>query len=225
MYKNVKTLNHSEHSFYRYSVPDNLYFAKNLTLIPITFSEIKLLCCEFPIVVVQNDSGFMLTILTGEKSNQALDENGKWKSKYLPAFLRKYPFILTQSSQKDTLSLGFDMESGCFSSPEGEALFNGDGTPTSIVTESMSLLENIAKEMNITGGILEKLNEYEVLEASSYTVTKENEEPRQVGGFFIINREKISKLDDEKLLTISKNGWMEMIELQALSLKNIALLA
>jgi len=225
MYKNVKILNPKEHSFYRYTTPDNLYFAKDLNLIPITFSEIKLLCCDFPIVIIKNKEEYMLTLLVGEKTNQALDENGKWQGEYLPAFIRKYPFILSNIENQEQLHLGFDMESGCFSSPEGQALFEADGTPTHIITESMSLLENIAKEMQITGGILAKLAEYEVLEQSSYTITKEGEESRAVGGFFVINREKISKLQDEQLLQISKNGWMEMIELHTLSLKNISKLA
>jgi len=222
MYKNVKILNHKEHSFYRYSPPDNLYFSKELNIIPITFSEIKLLCCDFPIIIIKGGEGLMLGLLTGESSNDALDESGKWSGEYLPAFIRKYPFILSKVGDEDKLHLGFDMESGCFSSPEGEPLFEMDGKASTIITNSMELLESIAKEMNITSSILSKLEEYGVLDESSYTITKEGQEPRAVGGFSIINREKISKLDDEKLLNIAKNGWMEMIELHALSLKNIS---
>ncbi len=222
MYKNIKLLNYKEHNFYRYTAPDNLYFSKDLNLVPITFTETALLCCEFPIVIIKGADGLMLTILTGEKSNNALDESGKWSGDYLPAFIRKYPFILSKvADNDDKLHIAFDMESGCFNSPEGEPLFDSNGEPSAIIKDSMKLLESIAKEMNITSSILNRLDEYGVLDESSYTVNKEGEEPRQVGGFYIINREKISKLDDEKLLTISKNGWMQMIELHSLSLKNI----
>jgi len=101
MYKNVKILNPKEHSFFRYQAPDNLFFAKDLNIIPISFSEVKLLCCDFPIVVIGEENNLTLAILTGHKKNNAIDEkSGKWIGEYLPAFLRRYPFIFVEDKEK-----------------------------------------------------------------------------------------------------------------------------
>jgi len=222
MYKNVKILNPKEHSFFRYQAPDNLFFAKDLNIIPISFSEVKLLCCDFPIVVIGEENNLTLAILTGHKKNSAVDEkSGKWIGEYLPAFLRRYPFIFVEDKEKKTLHFGFDMESGCFNSPEGEALFDMSGNPSKTVTTFMKFLESYGKEIQLTTNILNRLYEIGVLEQAQYKIEREGQEEENIGGFMVFNKEKQSKLDRKSFLEIAKNNWYELIELEILSLKNI----
>ena len=224
MYKNVKILNAKEHSFYRYLAPDNLFYAKEMTYVPITFSEVKLLCCDFPVVVIyEKDGHSTLAILTGDVSNQAINKEGKWEGAYVPAFIGRYPFVLVEDeTEEHKLSLGFDMESGCFSSPEGVALFDEVGTPDAVISERLKYLESLYKEMQITNAIIHKFAELEILEESQYSISYEDKDARTVGGFWVVNKEKLLALPDEALAEAMKSGWTELIELHLLSLKNIA---
>lgn len=223
MYKNVKILNPKEHSFYRYLAPDTLFYAKTLTYVPISFSEVKLLCADFPIVIIYNKEGHsLLAILTGDASNQAINKEGKWKGGYVPAFIRRYPFVLVENKEDATkLQLGFDMESGCFSSPEGQALFDAEGKPSAVIADTLKYLETLHKEMQVTNAIIQKFAALEILKESQYSIAYEDKESRNVGGFWVVDKEKLLALPDETLVEAVRNGWMELIELQILSLKNI----
>ena len=220
MYKNVKILQAKEHGFYRYTAPQDYYFAKDTNLIPVTFSEVKSLCCSYPIIILEQDDKPMLMLMTGTERNGAIDEKGQWTCSYLPAFLRRYPFILVaDENNTETLQIGFDLEGGCFSSPDGNELFDVNGKPSEALINVKTLLETYNNEIQITNNILQRLKEKELLQASQFNFKKEGEEDRSIGGFFIIDRKKLLEQDDTFLLETMKNGWMEMIELHLLSLK------
>lgn len=220
MYKNIKILNPKEHGFYRYTSPTDLYYAKDLNLIPVTFSEVKMLCCEYPIVIMIENEIPKLMLMTGLQSNGAIDEKGKWKGSYMPSFLKRYPFTLVQAESEEALHIGFDLESGLFSSPEGRPLFDQEGTPTAILENMKKLLTAFQQEAQITKNILTQLKEKELLQETHFTFKKEDGEEQKVGGFFIIDKKKLLEQEDDFLLEAVKNGWMEMIELHHLSLKN-----
>ena len=94
MYKNITLLRSAEHGFYRYTPPDNYYFGKEINLVPVTFGELKQLCCDYPIVIIKQEERFSLMLLAGLDRNGAIDKDGQWKGDYIPAFLRRYPFAL-----------------------------------------------------------------------------------------------------------------------------------
>ncbi|BAF71298.1 SapC family protein [Sulfurovum sp. NBC37-1] len=225
MYKNIEILNKKEHKSFSYTPATDLIYAKDLNLIPITFSEVKSLCCEFPIVIIMQGNTPQLMILTGVESNGAINENGKWKGKYIPSFLRRYPFTLIQDEANETLHIGFDSESGLFNSDEGNALFDSEGAPTDILENMKNFLAAYHEENQITENILKHLKEKGLVDAAEFTIKRENEEKQKVDGFFIINKQKFFKQEDAFLLEAVKNGWMEIIELHTLSLENIGKLS
>jgi len=219
MYHNVKILQPQAHGFYRYTAPQDYYFAKDTNLIPITFSEVKSLCCSYPIIILEQNDRLMLMLMKGTEQNAAIDEKGQWTCDYLPAFLRRYPFTLVAEEEGETLQLGFDLDGGCFSSPDGVALFDTEGNPSEALLDAKSLLEAYNEQIQITSAILKKLQERDILQASQFTFKKEGEEDQSIGGFFVIDREKLIEQDDAFLLDAMKNGWMEMIELHLLSIR------
>ncbi len=221
MYNNIKILNPKEHGFYRYTPLKDLYHAKDMNLIPITFSEIKLLCCEYPVVILIENEIPRFILLTGVESNVAIDEEGQWKGTYIPYFLRRYPFTFVQVESREGLNIGFDLESGLFSSPEGDALFDAEGAPTAVLENLKELLTAFEKESKITENILIRLKEQGVLEPAQITLKKGDDEEERVGGFFTISKKKLFEQEDDFLLETVKNGWMEMIELHHLSLAKV----
>ena len=222
MSKNIKLLNPKEHSFYRYTPAKDFYYAKNMNLIPITFSEIKYLCCEYPIVIIIKDEKPALMLLTGLEKNGAIDDKGIWKGTYIPSFLKRYPFTLVQTGEDESLHIGFDLESGLFSSPEGYPLFNQDGTPAEILENVKTLLTVFQNEHQLTENILLKMHEKELLQPTHFTLKKEGEEEQKIGGFFMVDKAKLFEQENDFLGEAVKNGWMEMIELHLFSLSNVS---
>jgi len=219
MYKNLKILNPKEHSFYRYTPSTEFFFAKDINLIPITYSETKMISCNHPIVIIDQDDKPMLVMLAGVEKNDLVDNLGKWQGDYIPAFLRRYPFALIKTKEDDeTLQIGFDLDSGCFTSPTGSLLFDDD-QPSKTLLEIKTLLEAYQQESTTTEMILSLLKERGILTPSQVTIVGSDGEPKIVDGFMAIDRAKLLEQDDEFILQATKGGWMEMIELHLLSIR------
>lgn len=220
MYKNLKLLQPAEHSFYRYTAPQEFFFAKDLNLIPITYSEIKFLCCKHPIVIIEQNGQASLMLLAGSDKNNLVDESGKWRAEYIPAFLRRYPFTLVKTDENsETLNIGFDFDSGCFSSPEGSPLFSSEGEATQTLTDIKILLEAYQQENQLTQNILALFKERDLFSPAKTMLKNSDGEDQLIDGFLMVDKEKLLGQDDEFLLQTIKNGWMELIELHLFSIK------
>jgi hypothetical protein len=224
MNENIKILNKKEHQSLKYTPVTDFSFAKSLTIIPITYSEVKHLCCLYPVVITEIDGNDTLAIITGLKDhNIAIDENGKFRGKYIPAYLRKYPFILVNDTENEKLLLGLKDDADCFDNDEGEALYDAQGNVMPLVENIMSLLKNFESEIQITKNILTKFKEQHLLEPSQIKVNLDDTE-HTIGGFSVIDKELFLTLEDQFLADAVKNGWTEFIELHRLSLNNLSIL-
>ncbi len=219
----IKILDKNRQRYFKYTPIKTFDFAKSMDFIPITFSEAKELCCHFPIVITENSGIAVLAILAkgvGGRGVTAIKENGSFAGKYIPAFLRRYPFVWVKEAENDTLHLAYESESGCFDAPTGERIFDDEGNPAKILEQIVELMSGIEKEMTITQNILHTLKEREIIQPVNF-VAGEGDEAKKVSYFSAINREKLIEQDDDFLLTTLKNGWMEMIELHLLSLSHL----
>ena len=221
MYKSVTILNSNEHRDFRFTPEKDFFFAKDMNVIPITFSEIRKLCCDYPIVYLGGESP-SLAILVGidkDGKNLAIDENGKFRGDYIPAFLRRYPFIMVKTSEEQ-MALGCDIESGCFSSPEGQRIFDDEGKPTEILNNIGNFLKGLEDEFLITRNLVAELDRLGILEDRVLSIG-EGDSAKKIGGFKTVEHEKMTALSDDILVDIVKKGWIEVITLQQFSLKNI----
>ena len=221
MYKSVTVLNSNEHRDFRFTPEKDFFFAKDMNVIPITFSEIRKLCCDYPIVYLGGESP-SLAILVGidkDGKNLAIDENGKFRGDYIPAFLRRYPFIMVKTGEEQ-MALGCDIESGCFSSPEGQRIFDDEGKPTEILNNIGNFLKGLEDEFLITRNLVAELDRLGILEDRVLSIG-EGDSAKKIGGFKTVEHEKMTALSDDILVDMVKKGWIEVITLQQFSLKNI----
>jgi len=66
-----------------------------------------------------------------QSENVYLAEDGSWQGKYVPAFIRRYPFVLSQTDEQDKAFLCIDESDPGFNlNQEGSALTNEDGSAT-----------------------------------------------------------------------------------------------
>src|ERR1700730_10500838 len=77
-------------------------FARSVNSVPLMATEFDLTCVEYAIVFSGEGAEVMPAALLGirDSENLYVDEHGAWKAKYVPAFVRRYPFVF--SSQDGT---------------------------------------------------------------------------------------------------------------------------
>ena len=219
MYKSITPLRSDEHNSFRYTEPSDFNFAKNTFLIPVTLPEIPRLCCEFPIVFF-GEKKPVLTLITGiaETGNLAINSKGQWQCQYVPVFLRRYPFVPTRT-EKDEITIGVDLESGCFSNPDGQRLFDEQGQLTDFFKKKITLMRSFDNQMGKTTEMIEKLEEYEILKASVLQIGKGNN-GKKLGGFKLVDFKKLLSMDDKVLADWARKGWLNALSLQQLSLSH-----
>ena len=69
-------------------------FARHVNSVPLMAAEFPAAAAEYPVVFTGTDN-VMPAILLGarEKENLFVAEDGSWDGRYVPAFVRRYPFV------------------------------------------------------------------------------------------------------------------------------------
>ena len=89
--------------------------------------------------------------------NACVDTDGKWRGDYVPAYLRRHPFILGEVEGSDPL-VCVDQK---FVSDSGEALFDGEGKESPILLDFIRLTNEYfasSKRTENFAKTLQKLN-------------------------------------------------------------------
>jgi SapC len=191
-------------------------------------------CKEYPIVFVRvGDApaeGAKPTIaplaVFGLKAGSNLFvKDGKWTGNYLPAYLRRYPFAMARINNSDEIAVCFDEQWKGFSQTEGQLLFAADGQPTEFTINAKNFLESFEREAERTRLICAQLQEFDLLQDMRFEATLPNGEKLDVDGFLAINEEKLSKLEDDKVLQLHRSGLLSLIEMHRVSMGNMSRLA
>ena len=101
MFKSIAPITIEKHKNVKVKQIDNFDFAKNVNMASIMVHEFSRAASIYPIVFVEDKEKDMFkpVALFGfeEGENLFVDENSKWKSSYVPAIIRRYPFALANT--------------------------------------------------------------------------------------------------------------------------------
>ncbi|MFM8525734.1 MAG: SapC family protein, partial [Cyanobacteriota bacterium] len=90
-------------------------FARELRIAPILISEFRRACLDYPIVFITGEDQVpfpVVVLAVGDQENQYLDDQARWNADYIPAFVRRYPFVFTKSPDDDQYYLCVDQHYG-----------------------------------------------------------------------------------------------------------------
>jgi len=220
MYKNVKFVS-KENKDLRVDSVKGYNYAKDLTQSIITIDEFYKASRSQPIVFSQNKSGeYAATILLGltENKNSFLDNDGKWvDAEYIPAYIRKYPFIFVKD--KEQLILAYDENCKEVNEKTGKKLFDQDGNESKYLENTMNFLTNYHQSSLKTNLFVKQLDELGLLEDANVSMTVK-EKKVTFTGFKKVSEEKLNALTDDQIMQLIKNGSYKLISAHLISLGN-----
>ncbi|MDP1654515.1 MAG: SapC family protein [Hylemonella sp.] len=205
--------------------PADARFASKNQAVPLVAAEFPEACLEYPIVFAKgNDGQWLALALTGLQAgaNAFVDVKGQWSARYVPASVRRYPFILAEGApgQGDQLSLAADLAAPQLGS-EGEPLFDVKGEPTELVRNLMVLLADFQNQAKQTNALAQKLDEAGLLTQQNLQVRLGDGRNAVVDGVWIMDEVKLRELPDDKVLAWFKGGELTAIHAHMLSLRNL----
>lgn len=220
-YKKPVVLDKEQHKSLRLKAADARFAAKNQS-VPMVLAEFPEASLEYPIVFAKSqDSQWIALALTGLQadSNAFVDETGRWTGRYVPASVRRYPFILAEGENKQ-LSLAVDMDAPQLGS-EGDALFDDKGEPTELVRNVMNMMGEFQSQALSTAALAKELDEAKLLIQQSLRVQLGDGRNAVVEGVWIVDEAKLRELSDDKILSFYKSGALVAIHAHMLSLRNL----
>jgi hypothetical protein len=225
IFKNPILINQVIHKTVKVAKVNNFSFAQDLNSVLVTGHEFLEASKHYPIVFVsgQNNDIVPLAILgLRNKGNLFVDDAGKWKeSSYIPAFIRRYPFILAENDPSgESFAVSVDAEYEGFDKEEGMSLFDEEGNSSDDLNKVVEFLKQYQMQNVFTQEFVKKLGDYNLLKDFSADITMGEGEKIGFRGMKMINEKALLELDDEKALELFRRGFLGWIYGHLYSLSN-----
>ncbi len=201
----------------------NHAFARQVNSILLMAVEFPEAASEYPIVFAGTADKTMPVVILGARQNENLylDAEGQWQARYIPAFIRRYPFVFSSSEDAKTLTLCVDEAYlGVNFQGRGQALFDAEGKPTAFTDKVLQFEKEYRAQVLRTEAFCKKLRELDLLESMQAEFTLEGHDKMALAGFHVVSRERLKKLDADALADLLKTDELELIYLHLQSMRN-----
>lgn len=197
-------------------------FAGKVNSVPLVAAEVAVASGTYP-VVFAGEGDVVPVVLLGVRDGENLyvDKDGRWDAKYVPAFVRRYPFVFSSTDDGKTFTLCLDEDfSGVNTEGRGERLFDKDGERTQYLKNVLNFLQVYQAQFQRTQGLCRKLADLDLFEPMQAQVKLKTGQQLTLGGFKVINRAKLKALPAETLGELAKADELEVIYAHLGSLRN-----
>lgn len=198
-------------------------FSEGVNAVPLMSAEFARACDEYAIVftVAGNDVVPVAVLGLRDQQNLYLGPQAQWKARYVPAFVRRYPFVFASSADGKTLTLCIDeAHPGLNQEGRGQRLFGADGQPSEFTQNVLKFARECQVQFDYTRHFGQRLKELGVLEEMQAQVTSKQGEPLAKSRFLAVSRDKLRALDDATLAGLERSGGLELIHLHLHSMRN-----
>lgn len=156
-----------------------------------------------------------------DSNNLYVDDSGAWRGKYIPAFVRRYPFVFSTDKSGKNFILHIDESfSGCNREGRGERLFDNDGQQTQYLKSILNFLQDYQGRFMRTKQYCDRLKSLDLLQPMQAQFNLTTGEQRSLSGFMTVNRDKLKAISAEDLETMFRNDELECTYLHLHSLRH-----
>jgi hypothetical protein len=206
----VINLDRHEHAKLRPGL--NMEYARNTNSIPLSMSDIQEAAKFYPIVFTQTDPVIPIAIVGLERENYYIDESGNWlPGYYVPAYVRKYPFVFVDMPDEQKLTLCIDESVLSFDpSADGTSLYE-DGQPSTFTNAALEFC-TAYQEQHVEATLFCKgLSEQDGLLPQRSDIKLANGRQTQLGGFQIINTDMLATLSENTIIQWYQRGFLAQV--------------
>ena len=193
-YKKPVPLQLERHAAYRVNSQAGFGFAADANAVPINAAEFLAAARHHPIVFAAGDEATPLVVLgLRDGENLSLDEQGKWRTGvYIPAYVRRYPFIFMSAEGDDRFTLCIDEDAEAVTEEgDGEPLFVS-GEASLMANRALEFCTAYQREAAVTQALAVAIKEQDLLTASSVNLSGQKLGDLSLGGFQVVDEKKFN---------------------------------
>jgi len=223
IYESAVPITLSAHAKTFFESTGDYAFSQEINAVPLTVGEIFEASSEYAIVFVEIGKEVMPAAVLGvqPEQNLYLSKDNHWNAKYIPAFIRRYPFVFAATEEGSTLTLCLDeTHPGVNQDGRGEPFFSRDGQPSEYIEGVLKFLKAYQAQFQYTKEFCAKIKQLNLLEPLQAEVKKPSGEKVLLGDFQGVTRQRLHTLSADSLQDLVKRDELELIYLHLHSLKN-----
>lgn len=198
-------------------------FARSTNSIPLAGIEFAAAARDYPVVFSAANAGNILPVaLVGlsRDENYFVDGNGQWQGAYVPAFVRRYPFVLAEKDGKE-FTVCVDEGYPGFNAQDGEALFDADGQERPFLKNTLQFLGEFQGRMRQTQEFIGRLSEWGLLKPQVIRVTPKGGQASVMQGLQVVDEQRLLKLEAAHVEALFRSGELGWIYAHLISLANV----
>ncbi len=213
-YERAVPVSKKEHVQWALDAGQNYEFARETNSVPLMAVEFPHAAAEYTIVFAGNEDAIMPVVILGVQGDKNLfvTEEGTWDAKYVPAFVRRYPFVFSSTDNGGTFTLCLDeSHAGWNKEGRGQRLFDDDGGTTPYLDNILTFLQEYQAQFQRTAAFCEKIKKFDLLEPAQAQVKLRSGSQISLTGFMAVNREKLKALSGDQLAELAKTDELELL--------------
>lgn len=223
IYESAVPISAARHGTSSFAPVASYAFSAAVNAVPLMAVEILSAAAEYAIVFTAAGDQVLPAAVLGVRPDQNLylSADSQWRARYIPAFIRRYPFVFSASDDGKRLTLCVDeSHPGLNRDGRGERLFGDDGKPSAFTDGVLKFLQEYQAQFERTKVFGNHLKELGLLEPMQATVKTPTGQTLSLGGFMAVSREKLRALNADALASLARTDELELLYLHLYSMRN-----
>ncbi|MCS6624625.1 SapC family protein [Roseibacterium beibuensis] len=198
-------------------------FVASTNIVPLTVTEFAPAALSYPVIFVGDSRQPVAVMGLRQGENLYVNDKGAFRPEaYIPAYVRRYPFVFANDEVQKRLILCVDRDAPFIKEGAANPLFV-DGKPSPYVEQAMEFCNNFEQERQRTEAFVKLLTDLDLLETREANFTPRNPDgttaaPQKIAEYFAVSEEKLKALPAEKLAELRDNGALSQIYAHLVSL-------
>lgn len=211
-YKNPTPLDAKKHGTLSLEKDFGFSFTQGVNAVPVNMIEMTQICHFYPIAFSPDDNATPVAIL-GLRDNENLFLDGdRWlQGTYIPAYIRRYPFIFSEIPNSDQLTLCVDHTDGIVAESDTQKFFDDDGKPSQLAQNALEFCKSYHAAAQATQEFSKALADNGLLTLKEVQINVADNKRINFSGFKILDEKKFAELDDKVFLEWRSKGWLPFI--------------
>lgn len=223
LYSDVVPLNRDNHRSLRLDTRDDRFaFARGTNVVPALVDEFVAAGPHLPILFVPGVGLPVGVFLIGLNSNENIlvDADGGWRGDHLPAYVRRWPFVLGEVEGRDPV-ICIDQTYQSPADGSGEPMFDDKGAETPALIERIRLVNGYFEAAKRNEAFVKRLVELSLLRSVTIDAKFATGASIALHGFLTVDAEKLEALPDAAFLSLRRDGFLAPIYAHLQSLGSV----
>jgi hypothetical protein len=218
-YKRPFALQANVHSEVSLKRTQTYRFAAQANAVPLTIMEMFHAQRDYPIVFTKEPVPMPASVVgIQDQVNLYVEPDGSWRrGAYVPAYVRRYPFLFSEQPGSQELTLCIDEGSDLLEATTANPFFR-DGKATEITQKALEFCLTYQRQHEATRDFGRTLAQVELLVPKDATVKLPSGESIAVRGFKMIDEARFNTCPADTFLDWRSKGWISLIYAHFLSL-------